>query len=264
MLVSPVFWGCKDKKADLPEVRPVFDKDSSYAMGVYIATSMNLQGTEVDINGLLAGMKDTISGKNKDYATGVNIVTSMRLQDTELNINGLLAGMRDTITGKKEKLTQEEAYKKVDAVMSVFVEAMQASAAKNEEKEIEFLDENKTKAGVITTPSGLQYEIIKEAAGPKPTSDNMVAIHYEGTLLDGTVFDSSYNLDEPMEFHVRGIGDYVPGWAEGLLLMSPGSKYKFYIPSELAYGAAGYGPIPPFATLIIETELFEIQDILKR
>jgi FKBP-type peptidyl-prolyl cis-trans isomerase FklB len=119
-----------------------------------------------------------------------------------------------------------------------------------------FLTKNKEKAGVTTTANGLQYEVIKMGAGPKPTSQNTVKVHYVGTLIDGTEFDSSVKRNQPMTFPVSGV---IPGWTEALQLMPVGSKFKLYIPASIAYGAAGAGEvIKPFSTLIFEVELLEI------
>jgi FKBP-type peptidyl-prolyl cis-trans isomerase FklB len=131
--------------------------------------------------------------------------------------------------------------------------SMQDAKTKGEE----FLKENKTRPGVITTASGLQYEILKEGTGPKPTKNQTVKVHYEGTLIDGTVFDSSYQRGEPIEFPVTGV---IPGWVEALQLMPVGSKWKLYIPSDLAYGPYGAGgAIGPNETLIFTVELLAVK-----
>jgi FKBP-type peptidyl-prolyl cis-trans isomerase FklB len=119
-----------------------------------------------------------------------------------------------------------------------------------------FLENNKKKEGVITTPSGLQYEVIKMGTGPKPTAESTVRVHYTGTLIDGTEFDSSVKRGQPVEFPVIGV---IPGWTEALQLMPVGSKFKLYIPENLGYGAQGAGDvIKPFSTLIFEVELLDI------
>jgi FKBP-type peptidyl-prolyl cis-trans isomerase len=123
---------------------------------------------------------------------------------------------------------------------------------------VEFLEKNKQREGVFTTESGLQYEPLQEGDGPMPTESSRVTVHYHGTLIDGTVFDSSVERGEPATF---GLGQVIPGWTEGLQLMSVGSKYKFYIPSNLAYGERPPSPtIPPNSVLIFEVELLSIED----
>ncbi|MBR2265367.1 MAG: FKBP-type peptidyl-prolyl cis-trans isomerase, partial [Paludibacteraceae bacterium] len=119
----------------------------------------------------------------------------------------------------------------------------------------QFLAENALKDGVKTTSSGLQYEVIKMGKGAKPTATSTVKVHYEGTLIDGTIFDSSIQRGEPIEFPLNGV---IKGWTEGLQLMPVGSKFRFYIPQELGYGAQAAGSIPPYSTLIFEVELLDI------
>ncbi|MCB1157821.1 MAG: FKBP-type peptidyl-prolyl cis-trans isomerase [Leptospiraceae bacterium] len=119
-----------------------------------------------------------------------------------------------------------------------------------------FLTENKGKEGVKVTPSGLQYKVIKEGSGAKPTATNTVKVHYVGTLIDGSEFDSSYKRGQPAVFPLNGV---IPGWTEGLQLMTVGSKYKFFIPSHIAYGERGPGKIGPNSTLIFDVELISIE-----
>jgi FKBP-type peptidyl-prolyl cis-trans isomerase FkpA len=126
----------------------------------------------------------------------------------------------------------------------------------NKQNETEFLAQNSIKEGIFTTESGLQYEIIMEGRGPKPSPEDVVRVHYEGTLLDGTVFDSSYSRGEPVEFALSGV---IPGWSEGLQLMNEGASYRLFIPSELGYGPWGAGQtIPPYATLTFKVDLISI------
>ena len=131
----------------------------------------------------------------------------------------------------------------------------EAKAAKGKEEGAAFLAANKDKPGVKVTDSGLQYQVVRAGNGPKPAATDVVRVHYKGTLLDGTVFDSSYDRGQPAEF---GLAQVIPGWSEGVALMPVGSKYTFWIPAELGYGEAGGGPIPPNAMLTFEVELMEI------
>lgn len=137
-----------------------------------------------------------------------------------------------------------------------FQEVAEKKTAEAKASSEAFLAENANRAGVQTTESGLQYEIIQEGTGKKPSADNQVKVHYEGTLVDGTLFDSSIKRGEPVTF---GVTQVIPGWVEGLQLMSEGAKYKFYIPSDLGYGAQGAGEmIPPHSALVFEVELIEV------
>jgi FKBP-type peptidyl-prolyl cis-trans isomerase len=150
-------------------------------------------------------------------------------------------------------MTQEEAQ---SMVQTFFQGAGQRIAQENLEKGNEFLEENKSRPGVITTESGLQYEVLTEGTGPKPTQEDQVRVHYHGTLIDGTVFDSSVERGEPAVF---GVGQVIPGWTEALLLMPVGSKWKIYLPASIAYGERGAGnDIGPNSALIFEVELLEI------
>jgi FKBP-type peptidyl-prolyl cis-trans isomerase FklB len=151
-----------------------------------------------------------------------------------------------------------EAYSEIMEKFQAVAEAESAEKAKEAGKEgIAFLEENAKNEGIVVTESGLQYEIITVGEGEKPTEDKEVTVHYEGTTIDGKVFDSSYARGEKISF---GLGQVIKGWTEGLQLMSPGSKYKFYIPQELAYGERGAGAdIAPFAALVFTVELFSFK-----
>ena len=171
-----------------------------------------------------------------------------------LAYNAFAIGMEDVMT-KREKMTLEEA----QSLVQTTIAARQEAIAKEKSAEGElFLAENAKKPNIVSTETGLQYEIITKGEGPIPTSADKVKVHYSGMLLDGKVFDSSVERGEPITFGVTGV---IAGWTEALQLMPVGSKWKLFIPQDLAYGprGAGGGEIPPYATLIFEVELLDIE-----
>ena len=192
--------------------------------------------------------------KDISYALGISIASNLRNSGVEaLNIEHFTKGLNAILNNEEITMSPEE----VNKILNDFFEGMQKQAeGNNSEDGNAFLVENKTKTGVVETASGLQYSVITEGSGAKPTAKNKVTVHYIGTLIDGTVFDSSVSRGEPATF---GVTQVISGWVEGLQLMSKGAKYKFFIPSNLAYGAQGAGKtIGPNATLIFEVELLEI------
>ena len=171
-----------------------------------------------------------------------------------------MQGIQDTLQGKEVLLTKKECMDLRQKMQKKMQEEREAQVAEKfkENKELgeKFLAENKSRAGVITTESGLQYKVTKEGKGAKPKETDKVSVHYKGTLVDGTEFDSSYSRNKPAEFQLNHV---IKGWTEGLQLMSVGSKYIFYVPYELGYGTRQSGPkIKPFSTLIFEVELLGI------
>lgn len=195
------------------------------------------------------------------YVIGRNIGETISGDGIELNVDNLIAGLREALAGKDSRIPKAEAQK----VMAEFQKEMQkqmaakaeAKAKANQEAGKKFLEDNKKREGVKVTESGLQYEVIKAAEGAKPKASDTVTVHYHGTLIDGTVFDSSVERKEPTSFPVGGV---IAGWTEALKLMPVGAKWKLYIPAELAYGARGAGrDIGPHATLIFEVELLSIK-----
>jgi FKBP-type peptidyl-prolyl cis-trans isomerase FklB len=196
------------------------------------------------------------------YAIGMNIGKSMHKDSVDVDPNILLRGLKDGLSGAKPLLTDDEAKAAMTALQLDLrkkqEEKMQVLGDANRKAGEAFLAENKTKDGVVTLPSGLQYKILTEGTGPKPTATDTVVCNYKGTLLDSTEFDSSYKRGQPATFPVSGV---IKGWTEALQLMPVGSKWELFIPSELAYGARGGpgGGIGPNATLVFEVELMSIQ-----
>ncbi|MBJ2173184.1 FKBP-type peptidyl-prolyl cis-trans isomerase [Aureibaculum sp. A20] len=203
------------------------------------------------------------------YALGVNIASSLKQTFDDLDNDLVMQGYRNGADSMNILIPAA----KTDSIIRAYMqgkqmaeqEKQQAEALAKAEKDFapikaegeKFLAENKTKEGVKTTDSGLQYIVLKEGTGEKPMATSKVKVHYHGTLIDGTVFDSSVDKGVPAEF---GVGQVIKGWTEGLQLMPVGSKFKFFIPQELAYGAfpRPNGPIKPFATLVFEVEMLEI------
>jgi FKBP-type peptidyl-prolyl cis-trans isomerase FklB len=196
------------------------------------------------------------------YAIGLNIGKSMHKDSVDIDPSILLRGLRDGLAGGKPLLTDDEARAVMVTLQSEMrkrqEEKMLVQGGANKKEGEVFLADNKTKDGVVTLASGLQYKILKEGTGPKPVAADTVVCNYKGTLLDSTEFDSSYKRGQPATFPVSGV---IKGWTEALQLMPVGSKWQLFIPSELAYGARGGpgGGIGPNATLIFEVELMSIQ-----
>ena len=188
------------------------------------------------------------------YALGMSIGHQLQqMNATELNIEDFAKGIRDVFSGKTE-MTEAEAQAAVQGFFQQKAKE-QADTAKSEGET--FLTENAKKENVVTLPSGLQYEVLREGNGRKPDATDKVECHYEGTLINGQVFDSSYQRGETATF---GLNQVIKGWTEGLQLMQEGAKYRFFIPYNLAYGEQGAGQsIPPFATLIFDVELIKVK-----
>lgn len=192
---------------------------------------------------------DTVS-----YSLGVNIAKNMQSQGLEeLNSELLSKGIDDVLAKNELAISQEEADK---LLQSYFTKLQAVKTEKDKKAGNDFLEANKKNEGVVVLPSGLQYKIITEGTGLKPTLTDKVTTHYHGTTIDGKVFDSSVERGQPASFPVNGV---IKGWTEALQLMPVGSKWKLFIPSDLAYGARGAGAdIPPHAALVFEVELLSI------
>lgn len=196
------------------------------------------------------------------YALGIGIGTQLRgMGATNLNIDDFAQAIKDAIAGKKLKVDNKEAQTLVNNFFAEQQARKEAAAAEagRAAKAVgeDFLAENAKKDDIVVLPSGLQYEVIREGNGKKPSATSKVKCHYEGTLIDGTKFDSSYDRGEPATF---GLNQVIAGWTEGLQLMSEGAKYRFFIPYNLGYGERGAGAsIPPYAALVFDVELIEVQ-----
>lgn len=189
------------------------------------------------------------------YVIGLDLGNSIKPLQDEVDLDAMLAGIRDTLDGKEPKLDQAQVVQVMQGLSARMQAKQEAEAQARAEEGEKFLAENGAKPDVRTTESGLQYEVLTEGEGAPPTPSDRVRVHYEGKLLDGTVFDSSIERGEPVEF---ALGEIIPGWQEGLQLMRPGAKYRLWIPSSLGYGERGAGPIPPNAALQFEVELIEV------
>ncbi len=196
------------------------------------------------------------------YALGLGIGRQLSQMGAQtLNIDDFAQAIKDVLQGNDPSITDAEAQELVNNFFAE-QEAKQREAAAERFKEVkatgeQFLADNAKKDGVVTLASGLQYTVLTEGNGRSPKATDTVKCHYEGTLTDGTVFDSSYRRGEPAEFPLNGV---IAGWTEGLQLMKEGAKYRFFIPYTLAYGERGAGQsIPPFSTLIFDVELIEVK-----
>ena len=196
--------------------------------------------------------------KNKlGYTIGVQIASGMRAQNLQedISLDGLMAGFEDIFAGKDARLTEEQ----MQQAQIAYQQKVQAEAAlvadKNQADGDAFLAKNAKVDGVKVTDSGLQYEVLREGKGKSPVATDTVKVHYQGTLTDGTKFDSSYDRGAPADFPVSGV---IPGFAEGLQLMQEGAKYRFTIPAAIAYGAEGPPSIGPNQALVFEVEMIEV------
>jgi len=187
------------------------------------------------------------------YALGMMMGEDLSLSGFEIDYHAFIEGMRTMMEGLESRMDRGQA---VEIVQSAFERILERQAVEARIREAEFLMENALRPGINVTESGLQFEVIEEGSGPRPLITDTVLVHYEATLTDGTLFDSSRLRGNPEEFPLAAV---IPGFAEGLLLMNAGSIYRFFIPSNLAYGEHGAGNvIPPYATLIFTVELFGI------
>ncbi len=191
------------------------------------------------------------------YTVGFQIGQSLKEDGLDIDVGALSQAIRDVMAGTEPRLSMEAMQAAVQAFQMQQMEAREMSARDNLRAGQAFLAENRSKAGVVETRSGLQYQVIQEGNGKQPSDTDTVRVHYRGTLIDGTEFDSSHRRGEPATFPVNAV---IPGWREVLPLMKAGSKWKVYIPADLAYGERGAGPnIGPNETLVFDIELLAVE-----
>jgi len=191
------------------------------------------------------------------YTMGYQMGLSLQRPGMDLDQDILIQALRDALGGADPKLSRNEMDAAIQAQRAKLEGERQEKAGANLARGEEFLEENQQRDEVTVTETGLQYEVLSEGDGEQPTASDTVVVHYEGKLLDGSVFDSSYERDNPAELPLNGV---IQGWQEGLQLMQEGARYKFYIPADLAYGESGAGQrIGPNETLIFEVDLLEIK-----
>jgi FKBP-type peptidyl-prolyl cis-trans isomerase FklB len=253
LAVGAVLLGHAMAQTPAPKTPPA--KKTGTAQGKTTSTGTAKPGT---------GVTALTTDKQKaSYAIGMNVGSGMKRQGIDIDTAALVQGLKDALAGNKPLMTEDEARAAIMKLQTEMQAQAQAKAKQegeaNQKEGATFLAANKGKEGVVTLPSGLQYKILKEGTGAKPTAADSVVCNYRGTLINGTEFDSSYKRGEPATFPVGGV---IKGWTEALQLMPVGSKWQLYIPSDLAYGPRGTpgGPIGPNSTLIFEVELLSIKE----
>lgn len=194
------------------------------------------------------------------YALGLTMGSHIKQQGVPLTDSQFVKGFEDGMSGSKPQLAKEDLQKAMvsyqEKAMKIHEENQKVASDTNQQAGEAFLAENKSKDGVVTLPSGLQYKIVKAGEGESPTKTDQVKVNYEGRLVDGTIFDSSFQRGEPAVFPVNAV---ISGWTEALQLMKPGAEWELYIPSNLAYGERGVGQIGPNSTLIFKVDLLDVE-----
>jgi FKBP-type peptidyl-prolyl cis-trans isomerase FklB len=276
LVAAFTFSSCNSNKAKTPTLKTQLDS-LNYAFGVANGGGMKeyykIKGDSVDqkiaalLDGLNEGMKGEVSKDNQQLVElGTRIGTSLKEQEKsglmgdstlKVDIKLIKQGLINGLTSSKVQMTPAEAQTYLQSTMQKLqAKKMEVQFGPNKKAGEAFLATNAKKPGVITTASGLQYEVIKKGNGPLPGDTSKVKVNYHGTLIDGTVFDSSVNRNTPVVFPVNQV---IRGWSEALKLMTVGSKYKIYVPQQLAYGGEDKGIIKPFSMLTFEVELISIE-----
>lgn len=236
-----------------------------YALSLAIASTLALQacnqsGPEPGEEAAESELALESSTQRLSYGMAYGLGQRLAQDEVPLDIAAFTAGLEDAVEGGEARMTPEEIQEEMQAYQEQAMAEQQAQVAAqgeaNQAAAEEFLAENAEREGVVVTDSGLQYKVIEEGEGPSPGPEDTVEVHYTGTLLDGTEFDSSHKRGETVSF---GVGQVIPGWTEALQLMSPGAKWKLFIPADLAYGQGGAGGvIGPNSALIFEVELVSV------
>ena len=241
--------------------KPLLDEAQSQAVGQALVQALAVRRGQVP-PGQAPGTPAPVPAKDKvGLLVGADVGRSLEPVKSELDLPVFMQALRTTLAGGKPLLDEAQATAVRDAFSRKVQSRLQADAAalgeKNKAEGARFLAENRTQKGVFSTPSGLQYMVLRQGAGKRPLRSDKVRVHYRGTLLDGTVFDDSYERGQPTEFPLGGV---IAGWQEGLALMPVGAKYRLWIPGELGYGTNGTpgGPIGPNAVLVFDVELLGI------
>jgi FKBP-type peptidyl-prolyl cis-trans isomerases 1 len=215
-----------------------------------VAFSLATRAIAEDKPPQLKELKDRAS-----YAIGLNVGFTMKNQNVDLNQDAFMAGFKDALSpGKTPALNEQQVRETMMAFEKDMQQKQNEVAQKNSADAQKFLNDNKSKEGVKSTASGLQYKVMKDGSGAQPKATDVVTVNYRGTLIDGTEFDSSYKRGQPLTISASGV---IPGWTEALQLMKVGSKYQLFIPPNLAYGPNGQRNIPPNSLLIFEVELMD-------
>ena len=260
-------------KTDVDTLSYELGMANSRGLKQYLAERMGVDTAYMDefYKGLAVAAQAGDDKKKAAYYAGIQIGQQLGTQmykgiNTQLfgqdstktiSLRNLISGFIAGTKGKDQKIPMSVVEKEIQSRMQGFIDKNLSKVyGANKEAGAKFMATNKTKPGVKTTASGLQYKVIKEGAGESPDDDDVVTVHYTGTLVDGTVFDSSRERGEPIEFPVNGV---IAGWTEALKLMKPGSQFMLYIPANLAYGDKKTGPIPEGSTLIFDVELLKIE-----
>lgn len=271
MLACAVVVNAQDQPAAAPATAANVGENAAanqgYLLGYKIAEQIKRQQKDLDAaaftEGFKAGLADKHDAKQASYGAGVMVSREFKDDGMELDAAEFGKGVADCLGGTPIKFTEDEQKTILDKMRSDSQQRQLAKVNKQKADNLaaakKFLEENKTKEGITTTASGLQYKVIKsgDAAGKSPAKEDMVKVNYRGTLVDGTEFDSSEKHGGPAEF---GVGQVIKGWTEALQLMKPGDKWQLFIPPDIAYGERGTGSdIQPNSALIFEVELLEVQ-----